>query len=103
MRECFNICDNHERCDILNRCSRIASWETVPQAKSDAASLKIKDAPYGWIWLDDDGWEHDADSQHPQKRGEAQFGMNFRPATRIEAGSPDFFRPKRINMRFGEG
>ena len=55
-------------------------------------------APHGWIWLDDDGWEHNPSSQHPQKRGEAQYGTEFRPATEAEASSPDFFRCPEIHM-----
>ena len=49
-------------------------------------------APFGWIWLDDGGWEHNASEQHPHERGEAEGGEQFRPATAEEAASPDFFR-----------
>lgn len=50
-------------------------------------------APHGWIWFDDDGWEHSPDPQHPHERGEAQYGTGFRPATAEEAASDEFFRP----------
>ncbi len=103
--DCFKTCDNTSSCERAGRCLRIAAHETVAQAKADAASWKIRNAPHGWIFLDDDGWEHDPDPQHPQKRGEAQYGTNFRPATASEAASPDFFRAQKIHIRFvvGEG
>lgn len=57
-------------------------------------------APHGWIFLDDDGWEHDPNPQHPQERGEAEYATEFRPATAEEAASPDFFRPGKVVYTF---
>ena len=56
------------------------------------------DAPHGWIWLDDDGWEHNPSEQHPHERGEAEWGEQFRPATLDEALSPDFFRCPEVHI-----
>lgn len=63
-------------------------------------AVKYADAPHGWVWLDDDGWEHDPDPQHPHERGEAQYGEDFRPATQEEAESPDFFRCPTVIYQF---
>jgi len=60
-------------------------------------------ARYGWIWLDDDGWEHNPNTQHPQSRGEAEYGTDFRPATKAEASSPDFFRCPEVHIDFATG
>jgi hypothetical protein len=100
-RDCFKTCTQPSDCDKQNRCLRIGVNETVQSAKADAAALKIKHAPYGWIWLDDDGWEHDPNPQHPQKRGEAEYGNHFRSATAVEAKSPEFFRCPVFLFRFG--
>ena len=59
------------------------------------------EAPHGWVWMDDDGWEYSPIHQHPQLRGEAEYGKEFRPATAAEAQSPDFFRPAEVHMTFG--
>lgn len=61
------------------------------------------DAPYGWIFLDDDGWEHDPSEQHPQERGEAQYGTDFRPATKEEAESAEFFRCPKVLIDLRKG
>ena len=58
------------------------------------------EAPHGWVFCDDDGWEHNPNPQHPQARGEAEYGENFRPATAEEAASPDYFRAPAIHMSF---
>jgi hypothetical protein len=60
----------------------------------------VTKAPHGWVWLDDDGWEHDPDPQHPQERGEADYGKEFRPATAEEAASPEFFRAGKVVFQF---
>src|SRR3954452_2834982 len=56
------------------------------------------DAPYGWVWLDDDGWEHSPSGQHPHERGEAEWGEQFRPATAEEATSSAFFRCPEVHI-----
>ena len=61
----------------------------------------MSEAPFGWIWLDDDGWEHNPSSQHPQERGEAKYGTCFRPATKEEAESCQLSRCAEIHYRFG--
>lgn len=60
-------------------------------------------APHGWIFLDDDGWEHDGREQHPHDRGEAEYATNFRPATAKEARSRRFFRASRSTVSFQTG
>jgi hypothetical protein len=58
-------------------------------------------AKHGWVWLDDDGWEHNPNPQHPQKRGEADYGSRFRPATADDAQSPEYLRVPEVHMTFG--
>lgn len=59
-------------------------------------------APYGWVWLDDDGWEHDPDPTHPQERGEAEYGTEFRPATKAEAISDEYYRAPKVFVSLQE-
>lgn len=56
------------------------------------------EAEFGWIWSDDEGWEHNPLPWHPHERGEAQYGMHFRPATEAEARSPDFLRCPEVHI-----
>jgi hypothetical protein len=57
----------------------------------------------GWIFLDDDGWEHDPNPQHPHERGEAQYATDFRRATKREAKSKRFFRAVEVHHSLATG